>query len=67
MRTLRIYSLKIFPVNHMAVLTMVIMLCVAFLAFINLMLEVCAFRADSFSSLLTSVHPLISFLESTYK
>ena len=66
MRTLRIYSLKIFPVNHMAVLTMVIM-CVAFLAFINLILEVCAFRADSFSSLLTSAHPLISFLESTYK
>ena len=66
MRTLRIYSLKIFPVNHMAVLTMVIM-CVAFLAFINLILKVCAFRADSFSSLLTSAHPLISFLESTYK
>ena len=65
MRTLRIHPLKIFPMYHMAVLTVVIMVCIAFLAFIDLILEVCAFRADSFCSLLTSAIPLTSFLEST--
>ena len=57
MRALRIHPLKIFPMYHMAVLTVVIMVCIAFLAFIDLILEVCAFRADSFRSLLTSAHP----------
>ena len=57
MRTPRIHPLKVFSMYHMVVLTVVIMLCTAFLAVTYLTLEVCAFRADSLSSLLTSAHP----------
>lgn len=67
MRTLRIHPLKLFPVYHTAVLTVVLMLCIAFLALSYLILEVCAFRADSFGSLLASAHPPTTFLEPTYK